>query len=36
MRKIDLYEHNRVAYEKAERMLQEEGKAAIIHPTGTG
>lgn len=36
MRKIDLYDHNRTAYEKAERMLNEEGRAAIIHPTGTG
>lgn len=36
MRRIELYQHNRIAYEKAVRMLKEEGKAAIIHPTGTG
>ena len=36
MRRIELYQHNRIAYEKAARMLKEEGKAAIIHPTGTG
>jgi len=36
MRRIDLYEHNRIAYEKVETMLKEHGKAAIIHPTGTG
>lgn len=36
MRKIKLYPHNLMAYEKAVKMLKEEGKAAIIHPTGTG
>ena len=36
MRKIDLYDHNKIAFEKAEAMLQFHGKAAIIHPTGTG
>ena len=36
MRRIDLYEHNRIAYEKVETMLKEHGKAAVIHPTGTG
>ena len=36
MRKIDLYDHNKAAYEKAEEMMAKEGKAAIIHPTGTG
>lgn len=33
---IDLFEHNKVAYESAIEMLSESGKAAIIHPTGTG
>ena len=33
---ISLYEHNRAAYEAAARMLAETGRAAIIHPTGTG
>ena len=33
---IDLFEHNRIAYEKVEKMLAEQGKAAVIHPTGTG
>lgn len=31
-----LYEHNRTAYEAACRMMQRSGKAAVIHPTGTG
>ena len=33
---IDLYSHNRTAYEKAKILINETGKAAIIHPTGTG
>jgi superfamily II DNA or RNA helicase len=36
MRQIKLYPHNLLAYEKVVKMLKEEGKAAIIHPTGTG
>lgn len=36
MQKIELYDHNRTAYEKVEIMLAEEGMAAVIHPTGTG
>ena len=33
---IGLFEHNRIAYAAAEEMLKETGKAAIVHPTGTG
>ncbi len=33
---IDLFTHNKEAYEAAVRMLVERGKAAVIHPTGTG
>ena len=33
---IDLFEHNKTAYDSAVRMLSETGKAAVIHPTGTG
>lgn len=33
---IFLYEHNESAYRAALTMLEETGKAAIIHPTGTG
>lgn len=33
---IKLFSHNREAYEKAVKLLQETHKAAIIHPTGTG
>ena len=33
---IELYEHNRIAYDSAVSMLAETGKAAIVHPTGTG
>ncbi len=31
-----LFEHNQTAYEKTVAMLAERGKAAVIHPTGTG
>lgn len=33
---IELFDHNRDAYDAARQMLEETGKAAIIHPTGTG
>ena len=33
---ISLFPHNETAYNAAEEMLAETGKAAIIHPTGTG
>jgi superfamily II DNA or RNA helicase len=33
---ISLFEHNEQAYRSVERMLKETGKAAVIHPTGTG
>ena len=33
---IDLFAHNLTAYTSAVAMLAETGKAAIIHPTGTG
>ena len=33
---IQLFEHNQIAYESAVTMLNEEGRAAVIHPTGTG
>ena len=33
---IELFEHNRIAYDSAVTMLSDTGKAAIIHPTGTG
>lgn len=33
---MELFAHNQIAYEAAETMLEETGKAAIIHPTGTG
>ena len=33
---IELYEHNLAAYNAAVLMLNNTGKAAIIHPTGTG
>ena len=33
---MQLFEHNRIAYEAAVHMLAERGKAAVIHPTGTG
>lgn len=33
---IDLFQHNKNAYEAAKRLMDETGKAAIVHPTGTG
>lgn len=33
---MNLFEHNKTAYEAAVHMLSERGKAAVIHPTGTG
>ena len=31
-----LFRHNQEAYEAAVAMLAEKGRAAVIHPTGTG
>lgn len=33
---IDLFEYNQTAYEKVCAMLAARGKAAVVHPTGTG
>ena len=33
---IELFRHNEEAYNSALKMLKTSGKAAIIHPTGTG
>lgn len=33
---IELFAHNRTAYDSAVAMLSSKGKAAVIHPTGTG
>lgn len=33
---IALFDHNRIAYEAAVSLIAETGKAAIVHPTGTG
>lgn len=33
---IELFQHNQKAYESALELLESHGKAAIIHPTGTG
>ena len=33
---ISLFEHNEMAYNAALSMREETGKAAIVHPTGTG
>ena len=33
---ISLFAHNKTAYEAALTMLREVGKAAVVHPTGTG
>jgi superfamily II DNA or RNA helicase len=33
---IKLFEHNQTAYDTAVSLMAETGKAAVIHPTGTG
>lgn len=33
---IELYKHNKDAYEKIEKMFEQEDKVAIVHATGTG
>ena len=33
---LELYAHNKIAYQAAIDMLSRTGKAAVIHPTGTG
>ena len=33
---LRLFEHNEKAYHAAVRMMEQYGKAAIVHPTGTG
>ncbi len=33
---VELYAHNRTAYAAVRRLLGQKGRAAVIHPTGTG
>ena len=33
---LRLFEHNEKAYKSAIQMMEQYGKAAIVHPTGTG
>lgn len=33
---IQLYDHNQTAYQSALDLIAETGKAAVVHPTGTG
>ena len=33
---LRLFEHNEKAYHAVIRMMEQYGKAAIVHPTGTG
>ena len=33
---VELYPHNEKAYHAVRRLLEEKGRAAVIHPTGTG
>ena len=33
---IELYKHNAEAYSRAVRLLENTGRAAVIHPSGTG
>ncbi|MGN0803559.1 MAG: Helicase associated domain protein [Candidatus Faecivicinus sp.] len=34
--KAELYPHNQKAYDAAVQLLKETGRAAVVHPTGTG
>ena len=36
VKSVELFQHNRTAYDNALAMMAQTGKAAIIHPTGTG
>ncbi|MCD8075379.1 MAG: Helicase associated domain protein [Lachnospiraceae bacterium] len=36
MLEVELYDHNQSAYDAAVAMMEKTGKAAVIHPTGTG
>ena len=33
---VELFLHNQIAYESALKLMDDSGKAAVIHPTGTG
>ena len=33
---VKLYPHNQIAYSNALRLMERSGRAAVIHPTGTG
>ena len=33
---VKLYPHNQIAYSNALRLMEQSGRAAVIHPTGTG
>ena len=33
---IELYKHNKIAYEKVEKMFEKENRVAVVHPTGSG
>ncbi len=33
---MELFSHNQQAYEAAVQLMGKTGKAAVIHPTGTG
>lgn len=33
---VNLYPHNQIAYRNALRLMEQSGRTAVIHPTGTG
>ena len=33
---LELFQHNQKAYEAATALMERAGRAAVIHPTGTG
>lgn len=32
---IELYKHNKIAYQKVEEMFKTENRVAVVHPTGS-
>ena len=36
MKKIELYKHNKIAYEKIQKHLETSNRTCVIHPTGSG
>jgi len=33
---VELYKHNKIAYDKVQKMFESQNRAAVVHPTGCG